>query len=559
MKSIQFFTLGLISLIPFLYGESTALIDHQSYAEHGLLTHLKEAFKGSLFTLIAPDKATYETYTIFINKVNAQSEKVSFAVHYAKFKSNQYQRMLTFSEPESSWLVMSEDKRNNYLRHMSLQIVRQLEIEADLAVGEKLKPGYFKNLGHVTNSFKDASERSEPKQQVESAPIQKLQVDVVTAKTADHATLQSKTHDIDVTILERQFQDLESQMLAAKPQKRSELYTKQALIYTQIGDTDEALSLLNKALELNPNHEQAKKLKQKLLPPPLDATERFKTYLKSNHFKFFLKNKFEYDSNIVLEQKDPSFPTNKDDLVFSSTLGLSKLWSEEHHSQYSFYVDLHAENNSFNLMAHTLSHTWIKAFNQQWTLAVPLSASHYSLDHEKLLGNADLGPSLIWSMNPSWSSSFELGYRDSHYFDDTNEGLDSHQTRLKTGLQRSLNQNKSQFVKLNFSYIDEKARLANVSYHQIGFDLSYDAFFKQIIIDRLSINALLHTRDYDKFLTAINSAREDERLTLKLNLSKRVSELHSLSLDLNYQENDSNLNASKYDKLKAGLSWTIAL
>jgi tetratricopeptide (TPR) repeat protein len=370
--------------------------------------------------------------------------------------------------------------------------------------------------------------------------------------------MNGEVEEVDVEKLQQKFENLEFQMASAEPERKSVLLVKQALIYVQIGDTDEALVLLNQAIETDPDNKEAQKLRKKLLPPPPSIAERIRSFTKSKKLQLSLKQKYEYDSNIVLEAKDPTQPSNKDDAVYSASLGLGKAWGKGHVSNYSFFFDIHAENKNFDLMAHTLSHSWGKKLSEKMTLVLPVSISHYSLDHEALLWSTDLSPMLMYKLNLNWMSTFELGYRDSSYFADANNGLESKQSRLRVGFMKTFDSKIKQNAKVKLAYLNEDTNLKSVAYQQIGLDLGYTVMLNYNLIDRLNLGALYHNRDYDEAAVGL-AKREDDRLTLRVSLSKAILDGQSLQLNFQHVDNDSNLNASKYDKYKVGFAWDIIL
>lgn len=583
LKSLILF----IFLTQALYAGPKVLIDSKTIKAFDFFQKLQSAIEQSELELVPEKDATYDTHVILAKQIKYEADKTSFAVHFYKYKNQSDSKMLTISESDSKWLSMKPEKKDVFFKKMAGQIVRQLEIEAELRRGRKLNKGYFNNFGEVVSEYKEAPKPRKPLSVPK--PRASLEVDVVngTAPSAPlkdtpkpkkaiddlvvssnppkveepkdiDEVLNQSVEEVDVVALQEKFEALEFQMASAEPERKSVLLTKQALVYVQIGDTDEALELLRLALELDGENAEAKKLRKKLLPPPPSMLERVRSFTKSKKLQLSLKQKYEYDSNIVLEAKDPTQPSNKDDAVYSATLGLGKFWGKGHITNYSFFVDVHAENEGFDIMAHTLSHSFSKKISDQLTLVLPLSFSHFTLEHEALLWMADLAPILVWKLDDSWTSMFELGYRDSSYFSESSNGLEAEQIRFKAGFLKAFDTKLKQNAKLQLVYLDESTNLKSVAYEQFGLNLDYVLVLEQKLLDKLNLGAMYHNRDYDEAAAGL-AKRKDDRLTFKVGLSKAVFEGQSLELNFNWVDNDSNLNTSKYDKYKVGLGWNIFL
>ena len=164
----------------------------------------------------------------------------------------------------------------------------------------------------------------------------------------------------------------------------------------------------------------------------------------------------------------------------------------------------------------------------------------------------------MWKLKSNWTSTLELGFRDSNYFAEGNNGLEAEQTRLKVGFMKTLDSTLNQNIRVQLIYLSEDTNLKSVAYDQMGLDLGYAVVLDHKLLDRLSLGALYHNRNYDEAAAGL-AKRDDDRFTLKAGLSKAIFDGQTLQLDFSYIDNDSNLNTSKYDKYKAGLSWNIAL
>lgn len=579
--------ISFLTLSKLLFAGPTAFIDPKTMSGFRFQEKLVEAIKQSDLDLVNAKQAGYDTHVILVKQIKYEAGKTSFAVHFSKYKHQTESKMLTFSESDSKWLAMKAEHKENFFANMAQKIVQQLEIEADLRRGEKLEKGYFSNFGKVVSEYKVAPKSGKPKSV--PRPKSSLEVDVVgeVSKTAPSNSsaspqkaiedlviaqepkeqkgavdmddlLNQEVEDVDVEKLQQKFENLEFQMASAEPERKSEILTRQAMIYVQIGDTDEALVLLKQALEIDEDNKEAQKLRKKLLPPPPSIAERVRSFTKSKKMQLSFRQKYEYDSNIVLEAKDPVAPSNKDDAVYSASFGLGKFWGKGHMTNYAFFFDIHAENKNFDIMAHTLSHSWSKKLSDKLTLVIPVAFSHYSLENDGLLWTADLSPILMWKLKSNWTSTFELGYRDSTYFADANNGLEAEQTRLKVGFVKSFESKLKQNAKIQLVYLDEDTNTKSVAYQQIGLDLGYALILDHKLLDRLNVGALYHNRDYDEAAAGL-AKRDDDRFTLKASLNKAIFDGQSLQLDFNWVDNDSNLNTSKYDKYKVGLGWNIIL
>ena len=597
MKPFLIFFLQTCFISSSLFAEVTSLIDSKSINPFNIQTQLKKALKSKNIELVTPDKAVHGAFNILINTINYKPEEVGHVFHLTRKGMTDYRRMINYSKTKLEWAEMNETQKARYFETIAYQLAEQVSIEADLKSGKKLQQGYFKNFRQVLSEAKKTDMPSQAlsvpnarapslkvdfvdvipsKKTVKSKPKKEAKVKIKALslekedlvqiptfrkvqKSQLKEALEKNQDNIDYQALQDRFNRLEKQMHTYKPEFRSSILTEQALIYVQIGDTDEALTLLDKAVELNPDDKTAKSFRKKLLPPKPSILEKFRTFNKSKGISASFSTKVEYDSNMVLEQKDPVSPSNKDDLIYSSTLGLNKSWNKQHRSNYYVYMDFHNENSNFDIMAHTLSHSWAKKVQKNLVLVLPVSTSYFALDRSSLLWNVDFSPMLFWTLNDVWSTHAQIGYKNSSYYDVNNQGLEAKQTKLILGGKRAINPEKTHFLKITGSLLNENTDDDTLAYDQSAIQFGYDALYNTKFISYANASIGYQYRSYKEATAVGAQKRKDDRFTFKFNVGKDFFDTQSINMGVTLLDNQSNITTSKYDKYKTALTWKIKL
>lgn len=577
-----------------LWANSSVFIEERSINPHGLKHYLKEALAHSELKWVEAADLEHKTMKVLINTFNNRPGRVSHVVHLTLHKDRSYKRMLTYDKLKSEWMGMDESSKNIYFRHMAFQLVDQLEVEAELREGDKLEAGYFTNLTKVSVSPESSklppnfistptettkkslhvdlvrTTPAKPKTQAKpslspkakSSPIDSHLVKGYVIHRPIHGDrdkllklLSLNLDKVNAKVLENFFQESEAIFDQCQPKEQSQLRYKQALAYLNIGDSDEAIEVLNDAISLDPKNHQAKRLQKSLMPTKPSPIERWRNYNKRNKLKVSLGLKAEHDSNILLEEKDPIVPTDKNDFIMSYNLGMSKNWVKNHSSSYNFFTNTHAENETFNLMAHSLSHAYQTQLNPKTLLILPLSFSHFSLDAKKLLWNTDLSPLFIYRYDKGWSATFQLGYRSTSYFDSANSGLESTQWRAKANIKRALPNR--QFLSAGGGLTDEGTEDKTLAYTQPSLDFGYESYFDHYVFEYFKFGAHYHFRTYEEMAAIATKKRKNLRYTFDLETGKSITEYQTLKFNLSYIDNQSNQSATAYDKFKINMSWKI--
>ena len=611
---LSFIFLLIVSQVV-LWAEPTKVwVREDSYRDYGFIGELKETLGRYGFDV--ENDPSRRTWDISVVQQNMDGKTVSFIANIFDAMTYDYRRMLLYSLPRETWFQMREAARKDYLRKVTIHFTRQLQVECDDRKGEKLKVGFLVN--RVNSDLLDMkfeepkparimaqprmsdAEKASQKAVASQKPSRTLELDVIGSKppvpsnnadstqsmslppqvlpelsyeleepTKKESTksepvteipeTQYEFSEVDMVALSEKFESLESRLKGELPAtEKATVMVEQAKAYVQIGDTDEAMLIVDKALALDGKNGEALALKKFLTPPPLPLLERIRSAYKKHRLSSSVRLALEQDSNIILEQKDPLNPTNKDDTIMSLSLGLNHNLNKEHTIGLQIFANSHFENDNLNMWANTVSYLWARKLSNQLTVMTPVSLSYYAIDSKSLLWNSNFSGMGIYEVNEDVSVSGELGYLSSSYFQTANQSFESKQWRLKFGMDHRMPSFKNHRIKAYLSWQDEDAKSDVISYEQMKFGLGYHVALSYPWLNSFNTGIAFQNRDY-KGAAAGVAKRMDDRWEWDFGLGKTFKSGHQVGVQAVWMSNDSNLNVSSYEKYKGSLFWRLAL
>jgi hypothetical protein len=591
--------------------EVTVWVEPSGYSEHHFQEYLREALERSKLRQVNNLNSNPNFYRVRVNLLRYQPGTITHVVNFKKRNFYSLQRMICYQISSFEWSNLSSTQKKSRMSGVARHLVEALEIEAGLKLGTPLKPGYFTNLvemshmdpkeeerasrstpflsfnrrpvplekrsadvpsrngskgaeglnrkrlnvelveGRNLSTFKELkrSKPIPPKVKTEKAPPPVItdmpkvsEVDAVKGASADMPSLED---------LEERFLIHERKAITAEGKVLADHYLEMALIYLSIGDSDEALEYSGKALALEPGYGRAKKIHKDLLPPPLPFSEKVRQFNKSKKMNLGFKLGLDHDSNIILEQKDPLNPTNKDDVIARANLSLGKGLGKGHVIRYGFFANSHAENPNLNMMAHNLSYLHTRSLGKKGTLIIPITLSSFSLDKDRLLDSIDLSSIFRWKISKWLNPIFETGLRNTDYIASQNERLESNQMRLKISQLHPLMEGLNLMLGYGVGVAHENANDDTLSYNSyrlnIGLNLKNQDWINSI---DFGIEGIKKNYQEAQFGFA---KREDDRVAFSFGLGHSLKGGQRLELKMKSTINRSSLSANNYNKFMIGI------
>jgi len=166
---------------------------------------------------------------------------------------------------------------------------------------------------------------------------------------------------------------------------------------------------------------------------------------------------------------------------------------------------------------------------------------------------------LFWTLNDVWSTHAQIGYKNSSYYDVNNQGLEAKQTKLILGGKRAINPEKTHFLKITGSLLNENTDDDTLAYDQSAIQFGYDALYNTKFISYANASIGYQYRSYKEATAVGAQKRKDDRFTFKFNVGKDFFVTQSINMGVTLLDNQSNITTSKYDKYKTALTWKIKL
>ncbi len=304
-----------------------------------------------------------------------------------------------------------------------------------------------------------------------------------------------------------------------------------------------------------------------LMDPKDTPAEALRKKLRRRGLSFDLSLGLEHDTNVILEQVNPTRPTDKEDSALVVNAGVTQRWMRKPgrwatETFYNYYDAGYFRFEDLDSTSHTAGQSllWNRPLKGgQLSGAGRLSFTQFESAGRRLLWNWGLAPALFY-FQPArrllWSAA--VSWRDTAYFPATSRNQEGTSWDLSLGLTRYLDKASKRSAGLSLEHAREEPRQASLRYDQSGATLQAQLRAVRKWRPDLSAKLRWYKRDYDA-ASAGQPRRSDEQTALTLSLSWRWFKNHSLEVKAGQVGNRSNIAANHYEKQIYGLSYGLKL
>jgi tetratricopeptide (TPR) repeat protein len=275
---------------------------------------------------------------------------------------------------------------------------------------------------------------------------------------------------------------------------------------------------------------------------------------RSAPYNLYLELGLVYDDNVNLAVDENIFTGEEDfaaTFYFSGKYKFVNTLNRKLGVGYSHYQSFYQDLSEFDLTAAMPSLFYQERVSSELYLSFNYLPTHYWVDGDHYLRRNQLSPSLMYRLDNSKGLRLAYDFRKDDYFDDV--------------LNRSGNGNifKVDFITMLFNkngdltvgalYENQGASNPDYEYELLRahFDFSY-ALPREW---KLVVKGIFYRKDYDNNDSMAGYQREDDRISVGLELSRPVFYKWLLVQAKYYHtNNDSNINSYSYKKNVAGLS-----
>ncbi|MBF0246132.1 MAG: hypothetical protein HQL31_12835 [Planctomycetes bacterium] len=330
-------------------------------------------------------------------------------------------------------------------------------------------------------------------------------------------------------------------------------HREMAYMYEGIQDLEEALGHMEKAGTLVPEdrevEEETLRLKN-ILSPPVSVMTRLRQAASKKQINLALKLSLMHDSNVVQEPINPSgLPSNKDDSSLETSLRLARTFGRKDASTGFAYYLIHqdySEHDNLDLLIQ-MADCSLRRVKGNFSYLGRLATQYITTRGDRLLYKLQCSPSLFhkFSREGSWNVGVNLARTD--FFNGATP--DSDQIDLNAGFTWTFAGKLICGLEALVGTRDSED--ATLGYEQQQFGLSFArplAFLKSSARASLSYRQ----RRFEEPLPG-QQEREDDLMSLGLNLSRKFSSGLDLSLRGQWQENESTLPDYHYRKTSVAL------
>lgn len=350
-------------------------------------------------------------------------------------------------------------------------------------------------------------------------------------------------------------------------------FMKRAYLLADYGDLLEALNQAEIAKSLDEDNFdiawQCRQWRETLYPDKgtLEIIENFnKTHRLAASFSLKVLN----DSNVVLEQVDPTTATLKHDTSISPTLSLCarwKAWDWNQTASYRYGGSFYLRFEAFEIQNHNLNYALNRKFKPAWLPAghglvgvFSLGASHFENAGVKLLYFGTGSATGVWLLprkNGSLTSSFSL--TDTSYYLPSASAQEGQNYRASLAWSRPWPKFDKLKMTLEGAYVKEDPKSAKSQYEAFGLKLKGNYGLGLKWLDSIQPSLGWENRTYNAPANAGENNREDDRWSAGLKLDKKLSSRHKIDLEAAFLNNQSTGAGKHYRKETVAFSYTLSL
>lgn len=501
------------------------------------------------------------------------------ATLYIKLKSqNQSDRYLCYSHPIKDNSHLTLEQQDLFIDRIIPHLTHQIKIEAETYEGDMLKPGYYTNREFISLDpvleIELMGKRTEllGKKQYHLSPKEKkvLKKQSTTIKEEQDYIANPKPdlkEDLSPMIKQaKKFSKLKEELsMTWSSPRRSQLYQELSLMYSDIGQHQEAYHFAKQAQAAQPNFQNKKRLDQ-IEGPMSDPVQRFRYKNKKRGLRLSLSAIGEYDSNVIQEAINSFFHSDKNDFVIHANLKADKKWkwdlgSWKQQSSYDLNVSTYTEHNDLDLITHRLGHDLTLAKsdgeNNLYSL-LGLGFNYLSRRGTSLLSGWDASSSISYyqkSIKTLWNGSLYIldkRYTDHFFEKDERTGMNY---GLALSAFHTFGRKDKHQIALELSGNRDDLNDNTQSYYEQASKISWKYRPKRFISSLKTFYRFAH-RSYSEAEFG-RSKRTDDKITAGISLKKKFYENLSFDLAYQYTDNQSKRRVNRYRRDQVSLTYRI--
>jgi tetratricopeptide (TPR) repeat protein len=337
------------------------------------------------------------------------------------------------------------------------------------------------------------------------------------------------------------------------PANKANGYYYGGVCYWKTGRTEKAVALLEwvKACAEPPElRENASELLHTITKGKIKKEKEEKI---AKPYSLYLKTGFYYDDNVPLEPLDKDVVSDEDDFVtkayFSGKYNFVNKKEYNLGAGYRHYQAWHYDVNEYDQTGSVLD-LYAKYRLKPLTLGFSFLPSYYWLDVKSYLRRYGVKPEVVWKCNENLSTGVSYSYYDNEYFQ--NEDRTGHTNDIFLNAYYSI-LNKKGYIFGGIGYEDNSASHPDQDYNRIRTRLGVSLLIPWEL--KLTLTGKYYDKEYDNVDTFYGVKRDDSQYQGSVSISHRfLYDWLNISAELNYTENDSNIDDFEYERTVTGVS-----
>ena len=322
-----------------------------------------------------------------------------------------------------------------------------------------------------------------------------------------------------------------------------------AICYTQLGNTDSSLEILNQLKD----HLQSGQLKDDVLKW-IKLIQTMKK--KQKPFQFFMKTEYQYNDNVLLQSPDIELEDQKTDTkdsivsaYFSGDYTFFKEKPLQFQAGYKHFQTFHHDLTEYNMVASTLFFNIVYQF-EPLVVSLGYLPAHYWVDSKLFLRRHRIKPELVWAVNDNLHYTLSGQYDTQSWLQ--NHEKDGHLIALSNDFYYKL---KHTLIFAGFS-AEENHASRDHSFEQLKFNAGISIMLPWKV--KCHLSGLYASKRYEGIDSVYGIKRKDTKKFSSLSLAKTLFDRGDLlKIGCNYTENNSTINDLDYKKNITLLSYEV--
>lgn len=323
-----------------------------------------------------------------------------------------------------------------------------------------------------------------------------------------------------------------------------------AICYTQSGNTDRSLEILNHLK----NQLKSGQLKDDVLKW-IQLIEKLKK--KQKPFQLLVKTEYQYNDNVLLQSPDMEMEDQdtdqKDSIVsayFSANYTFFKDKPLHFETGYRHYQSFHQDLTEYNMVASTLVFNMGYQF-EPIVFNLGYIPAHYWVDTELFIRRHRFKPELIWTVNEHMHYALSAYYEKQTWLQ--NHEKDGHLISMANDFYYKW---KNTFIVAGLSAEENHASKQDQSFEQLKLNAGISVMLPWKV--KCHLSGFYVSKRYQGIDTVYGIKRKDTKKFSGLTFAKTLLDKGDLlKMGYNYTENNSTINDLDYQKHITLLSYEI--